>query len=169
MNFKKLFLYLSFSTFIIFTSCIALFDSSNFGDVKKLKKVMLDETWTVGYMHIFDGERSSRDEPFNTVRDSIIATSGTMRFEKESEKGVRAMTYTDASGQALEASFIIDSDVNDDNPVITFVDLENLFPEPYLEAKYKVLSFSKSEIELFMEFYGNGDLTKQECTITLVK
>lgn len=169
MKRNKILFHFSFVTILFLSSCLALFDSSNFGDVKKLKRVMLDETWNVSSMHIYDGERNNTSESFSPIRDTVIATSGQMRFEKDSEKGVRGMTYTDANGQVYEASFIIDADVNNDNPVITFIDLENLFPEPYIDAKYDVISFSKTKIELFMFFYGNGDLTVQECSLTLVK
>lgn len=131
---------------------------------------MLDETWNITNMQIYDGERShSTVDTFTTVRDTVIATSGTMRFEKDSEKGVRAMTYTDANGQVLKASFIIEADVENDNPEIEFIDLKNLFPEPYYESRYKVVSFSKTHIDLLMVSYGSALQTKQECTITLVK
>jgi hypothetical protein len=37
---------------------------------------------------MYNGERShSTVETFTTIRDTVIATSGTMRLEKDSEKG----------------------------------------------------------------------------------
>lgn len=130
---------------------------------------MLDETWNINTMSIYDGERNSRNEPFTTIRDTIIATSGTMFFEKESELGVRKFVYTNPEGQILEASFTIETDVNDDNPFIKFIDFDAAFPEPYQEAAYKVISFDDTKIELLKEFYGTGDLTLQETSIIITK
>jgi hypothetical protein len=57
------------------------------------------------------------------------------------------MTYTDANGQVFEASFDIEADIENDNPEIEFTGLNNLFPEPYYETSYKVVSFSKTHID----------------------
>jgi len=130
---------------------------------------MLDETWNVNTMSIYNGERDNRNEPFNTIRDTAFITSGTMFFEKESEVGIRQMLYTAANGETTDASFIVEADVQNDNPTIEFIGLESIFPETYIEETYKVISFDDSRIELFMEFYGTGDLTLQECSIILTK
>lgn len=159
------------ATCLAHSSCVLfLADSSNFGDINKLKRVMLDETWNIHSLHAYSGERPDRNTPYTTTRDTVVATSGTMQFEKDSERGVRAMTYTDALGDVYEASFILDADVNDDNPVISFVDLDSLFPAPYFGSeKYDVVSFSDTEIEFFMPFNGTGDRTRHEFTIILTK
>ncbi len=161
---------MSFIVLLCCSSCIALFDSGNFGDVKKLKRVMLDETWQIELMDMESAERSSRNATWNITLDTVIATSGTMYFEDDSERGRFNFTYTDGNGVAKEGQIIIEADVNDDNPTIQFDISPKFFPHPHrVSDKFKVISFGDSHIELFYELLGTGDLTRYRYTIDLVK
>lgn len=162
----------SFLLSIIFfcSSCLALFDSSNFGDVNKLKRVMLDATWQVEEMHVEEAERANRDEPYTITLDSVVAASGSMYFAEDSERGRRDLTYTNTNGDVIEGAFIIEADVEDDNPTIQFDIKPELFPHPYrVSNKFKVLSFNENRIELFYSLDGTGDRTRYQYTIDLVK
>ena len=160
---------LSFLAF--FSSCsLYLVDSSNFGDVNKLKRVMLDETWQVERMHVERSERADRSEPFTITLDSVVASSGSMYFAKDSERGRRDLTYTDANGTVIKGVFIIDADVEDDNPTIEFDTNPMLFPHPYrVSHKFEVLSFDDNRIALFYTLDGTGSRTRYQWSIDLVK
>lgn len=158
-------------SFAFFSSCtLYLLDSSNFGDVKKLKRVMLDETWQVERMHVERGERVDRSEPFTITLDSVVASSGTMYFAKDSERGRRDLTYTDAYGTVIEGAFIIEADVEDDNPTIEFDTNPMFFPHPYrVSHKFEVLSFDDNRIELLYILDGTGSREQHQWSIDLVK
>lgn len=152
------------------SSCLALFDSSNFGDVNKLKRVMLDKTWQVEQMHVEEAERANRDEPYTITLDSVTAASGSMYFAEDSERGRRDLTYTNANGTVIEGVIIIEADVEDDNPTIQFDIKPELFPHPYrVSNKFRVLSFSEDRIELFYSLDGTGDRTRYQYSIDLVR
>lgn len=131
---------------------------------------MLGETWQVERMHAESAERADRSEPFTITLDSVLATSGTMYFAKDSERGRRDIIYTDANGTVIEGAIIFDSDVNNDNPMIEFDTQPLLFPEPYKTFwKFDVPFFDDDRIELLCVFYGTGDRTRYQYTIDLVK
>lgn len=152
------------------TSCLSLFDSSNFGDVNKLKRVMLDETWSIDLMGMESAERSSRNDPWVVTLDTVVATDGTMFFEKDSERGRRDFTYTDGDGVAYQGQIIIEADVNDDNPTVQFDISPVLFPFPHrVSDKFSVVSFDDDYLEFYFGFWGTGDLTRHQYTIALSK
>ncbi len=162
---KSLFILLCFCT-----SCIALLDSSNFGDEIKLKRLLLDETWQIERMHVEEAERDNYAEPFTITLDSLIAVSGSMYFAKDSDKGRRDFIYTDANGIVTEGVFIIESDVENDNPTIQFDIEPKLFPDPHRAFnKFKVLTIDDHRIELIYTLEGTGSRTRYQYSLDLVK
>ena len=159
----------SFIMLLCCTSCLAPFDASNFGDVKKLKRIMLDESWKIDIMEMESTERPSRSDPWSVTLDTVVASAGTMYFEKDSKRGRHNFTYTDDNGVVKQGQIVIEADVNDDNPTVQFDISPTFFPHPHrVSDKFKVISFGDSHLEFYFEFWGTGDLTHHEYTIELI-
>lgn len=121
-------------------------------------------------MKMETAERASFSEAWSVTHDTIIAVSGTMYFAKSSERGRRDFTYTPANGTTQDGQFTIDSDVQNDNPTVSFDTSPTLFPFPHrVSDKFTVVSFEDSQLEFFYELEAGAGRTRYQYTMVLTR
>lgn len=150
--------------------CAPLFllDSSNFGDVDTVKRHLLDETWEIQENHYDYAERADYSQPFEILEDALLDTPGTLYFGEDSEVGRRELVYTDPEGGEQAGVFILEADVDNDNPMIAFEDMDLLFADPLLvNTKWDVTVFEPEFFELHLVLEDSETRHRQTLSLTL--
>jgi hypothetical protein len=108
------------------SSCIALFDESNFEPAKKVKRWMGNETFSITELRMTDEVRPDRYATFTLVRDTLLSAGGTIEFDKG--EGRDTYLYTFSTDSTAEDYWYTESiSLSNDDPKLTLSEL-NLFP-----------------------------------------